>query len=90
MRSNLLKRAHSHTNRQALSDLLHSRGNSPHPQPDTISGHKQVEEETLPKYNADHFYPIRIGDVLGDRYKVVAKLGFGMTATVWLAKDLQA
>ena len=90
MRPSLLKRAHSHTNREAFSNLLHSRGNSPHPKPDTVSGHKAIEEETLPKYNADHFYPARLGDILHDRYKLVVKLGFGMTATVWLAKDLHA
>ncbi|KIX07001.1 uncharacterized protein Z518_04977 [Rhinocladiella mackenziei CBS 650.93] len=90
MRPGLLKRAHSHNNRQSFSHLLHTRGNSPHPHPDTVSGYKQIEEETLPKYNADHFYPVRLGDVLNDRYKILVKLGFGMTATVWLAKDLHA
>ncbi len=90
MRPNMLKRVRSHTNRQSLSDLVHGRGNSPHPQPDTISGHKQIEEETLPKYNADNFYPVRLGEVLNDRYKLCVKLGFGMTATVWLARDLHA
>lgn len=87
MRPSLLKRAQSHTNRQTISNLLHSRNSSPHTAADTISGHKHIEEETLPKYNADHFYPVRIGDLLNDRYKVLAKLGYGMTATVWLAKD---
>ncbi|KAI1613673.1 non-specific serine/threonine protein kinase [Exophiala viscosa] len=86
----MLKRVRSHTNRQSIHDFIHSRGNSPHPQADTISGHKQIEEETLPKYSADTFYPIRLGDVLNDRYKVCVKLGYGMTATVWLARDLQA
>lgn len=89
MPHSLLKRAYSQGNRQTLSNLLHSRGSSPHSQPDTISAHKLIEEETLPKYNADHFYPARLGEVLLDRYKLVAKLGFGMTATVWLARDLQ-
>ncbi|EXJ79314.1 CMGC/SRPK protein kinase [Capronia epimyces CBS 606.96] len=91
MRPNLLKRAQSSTNRQGpLSHLLHSRANSPHPQADTVSGLKAIEEETLPKYNADSFYPARLGEVLNDRYKVVLKLGFGMTATVWLAQDIRA
>ncbi len=90
MRPNLLKRAQSHGGgRQALSNLLHSRGNSPHPQPDTVSGHKLIEEETLPGYNANHFYPARLGEILNDRYKLVVKLGYGMTATVWLARDLK-
>ncbi|ETI29035.1 hypothetical protein G647_01488 [Cladophialophora carrionii CBS 160.54] len=87
--SNLLKRAHSH-NKQTLSNLLHSRGTSPHPQPDTISGHKLIEEETNPNYKPEHWYPARIGEVLNHRYELLVKLGYGMTATVWLAKDLHA
>lgn len=74
--------------RQKLNHLLHSRASSPHSQADTISALKPIEEETLPKYNPDHFYPARLDEVLDDRYKIVAKLGYGMTATVWLARDL--
>lgn len=74
--------------RPRLSHLLHTRSSSP--QADTISALKPVEEETLPKYNAEAFYPAKLDEVLNDRYKIVAKLGYGMTATVWLAKDLQA
>jgi hypothetical protein len=84
--SNLLKRAHSH-NKQTISSLLHSRGTSPHPQPDLISGHKLIEEETNPHYKADAWYPAKIGEVLNGHYELLVKLGYGMTATVWLAKD---
>jgi len=63
---------------------------SPHDHADIISAFKQVEEETLPKYNSDAFYPARIHEVLNDRYQIVAKLGFGVTATVWLARDHHA
>jgi hypothetical protein len=87
--SNLLKRAHSH-NKQGLSSLLHARGTSPHPQGDLISGFKLVEEEAQPNYKPDQWYPAKIGEVLHHRYELMVKLGFGMTATVWLAKDLQA
>lgn len=48
-----------------------------------------VEEETLPEYNPDHFYPVKLGEVLNDRYQVVAKLGYGSSSTIWLARDLQ-
>lgn len=89
MPPNLLRRAQSSTSRQ-VSHLLHSRANSPHPQADTVSALKAIEEETLPKYNADSFYPARLGETLNDRYKLLVKLGFGMTATVWLAQDLKA
>ncbi|PYH50065.1 CMGC/CLK protein kinase [Aspergillus saccharolyticus JOP 1030-1] len=47
------------------------------------------EEEQLPYYEANHFYPVRIGEVFLDRYQVVAKLGYGTSSTVWLCRDLQ-
>lgn len=47
-----------------------------------------VEEETTPDYVASRYYPTRIGQVLQNRYQVVGKLGFGVTSTVWLARDL--
>ncbi|KAM3431985.1 hypothetical protein NHJ13734_007062 [Beauveria thailandica] len=48
----------------------------------------QVEEEALPDYLPARYYPMRIGEVLVDRYQVVGKLGFGASSTVWLAHDL--
>lgn len=51
--------------------------------PDTL-----IEEEHLPEYNETSFYPVRLGDVFKGRYEVLAKLGYGTTATVWLAQDL--
>lgn len=35
------------------------------------------------------FYPVRIGEVLRERYQVVAKLGWGAHSTIWLCHDLQ-
>jgi serine/threonine-protein kinase SRPK3 len=46
-----------------------------------------IEEELLPGYNPNHFYHPNPGDVLDGRFKLKAKLGFGMTSTVWLAQD---
>lgn len=71
-----------------LRHLFRSRSNSPHPQADTVSSLKPIEEETQPKYDAKAFYPARLDEILNNRYKLVAKLGYGMTATVWLARDL--
>ncbi|KAK0117741.1 hypothetical protein ONS95_012067 [Cadophora gregata] len=48
----------------------------------------KIEEETLPFYNPRLFYPVRIGEVFGNRYQVVAKLGYGTTSTTWLCHDL--
>ncbi|PYH75264.1 CMGC protein kinase [Aspergillus vadensis CBS 113365] len=49
---------------------------------------KEVEEETLPTYDVKTYYPVRLGEVLDGRYQVVAKLGYGVTSTVWLGRDL--
>jgi hypothetical protein len=48
----------------------------------------KIEEETLPFYDPRLFYPVRIGEVFGNRYQVVAKLGYGTTSTTWLCHDL--
>ncbi|OJD20467.1 hypothetical protein ACJ73_08196 [Blastomyces percursus] len=48
-----------------------------------------IEEELLPDYIAEMYYPVRIGKVLNDGYQVVCKLGYGTTSTVWLARDLR-
>lgn len=46
-----------------------------------------LEEQTLPRYSQRTYFPVRIGDVYGTRYRVVAKLGYGAYSTVWLARD---
>ncbi|KAF7548878.1 hypothetical protein G7Z17_g6771 [Cylindrodendrum hubeiense] len=49
---------------------------------------EKLEEELFPDYIASRYYPVRIGEVLRDRYQIVGKLGFGASSTVWLARDL--
>ncbi|KAI1179515.1 serine threonine protein kinase, CMGC group [Nemania sp. FL0916] len=49
---------------------------------------EKIEEELYPDFVASRYYPVRIGEVLRDRYQIVGKLGFGATSTVWLARDL--
>jgi len=49
----------------------------------------RFEEEANPGYKAEHFYPVRIGEIFKSRYEVLAKLGFGMCSTVWLCRDLE-
>lgn len=41
------------------------------------------------QYLHGFFCPIRIGDILNDRYQVIHKLGRGGFSTVWLAHDRQ-
>jgi serine/threonine-protein kinase SRPK3 len=55
-----------------------------------LPSQQKIEEERNPKYNPDAFYPAKIDEVLAERYRLIAKLGYGMTATVWLARDLSA
>lgn len=50
---------------------------------------QRIEEELFPDYVASRYYPVRIGEILKDRYQIVGKLGFGATSTVWLARDLE-
>lgn len=47
-----------------------------------------IEEELIPSYKPEKFYPVRIGEVFNHRYQVVGKLGYGSSATVWLCRDL--
>lgn len=54
-----------------------------------LAANQRIEEETIPNYIASRYYPVRIGDVLRDRYQVVGKLGFGASSTVWLARDMR-
>jgi hypothetical protein len=53
----------------------------------TVPEQQFFEEQTLRKYQQKRYYPVRIGDVLNDRYKIITKLGFGAYSTVWLARD---
>lgn len=50
---------------------------------------RAVEEETLPYYDPDEFYPVHIGDIFKDRYQVLGKLGFGANSTTWFCRDLR-
>ncbi|KAE8138748.1 kinase-like domain-containing protein [Aspergillus pseudotamarii] len=48
----------------------------------------KFEEETLPTYSPENYYPVEQGEVFNERYQVLAKLGYGVTSTVWFARDL--
>lgn len=48
-----------------------------------------VEEEEMDGFSSGDYYPMVIGDVLDSRYQVVGKLGFGVSSTVWLARDMR-
>lgn len=47
-----------------------------------------LEEESLYDFEENTFFPVEIGDILDKKYQVLGKLGWGVTATVWLVRDL--
>lgn len=55
----------------------------------TINASIILEEERFEQFKKGCYYPVNIGDVLGSKYQVIGKLGFGVTSTVWLARDLE-
>ncbi|MCJ1306138.1 hypothetical protein MMC08_008956 [Hypocenomyce scalaris] len=47
-----------------------------------------LEVEQLERYRVGGYHPLHLGDLLnGDRYRIIHKLGFGGSATIWLARD---
>lgn len=48
-----------------------------------------MEEEQLPFYEPEQYFPVQIGEVFESRYQVIGKLGFGAYSTVWLCRDLR-
>lgn len=55
----------------------------------TINATEKIEEEEVPSYNPEDYYPVYIGEVFSSRYQIVSKLGFGTNSTVWLCRDLR-
>lgn len=56
---------------------------------DIIDKNQLIEEEEMPEYKPEHFYPVRLGEVFHDRFQIMTKLGFGSSSTIWLARDLR-
>lgn len=54
----------------------------------TLNDSPMIEEETVRGYKAEHYYPVKTGEVFQDRYSVIGKLGYGSASTVWLCHDL--
>ncbi|CZS91909.1 related to dis1-suppressing protein kinase dsk1 [Rhynchosporium agropyri] len=46
-----------------------------------------IEEERIPGYDPKRCLPVNPGDLLNNRYKIVVKVGWGTTSTLWLAQD---
>lgn len=54
----------------------------------TIHTSDVLEEDKFPDFNTGQYYPVNIGEIFNSKYQVVGKLGFGVTSTVWLGRDL--
>lgn len=59
------------------------------PQPKLIATSKLIEEERLPGYDSNDYYPAKPGNVIGIRFQLLVKLGYGISSTTWLARNLQ-
>lgn len=50
---------------------------------------QKFEEEKYADYKPHRYYPVHLGQTLASRYRIVAKLGYGTSSTVWLVRDLE-
>lgn len=57
-----------------------------HRVPDTTP----IEEELLPRYKAEDYYPVTTDQTLDSRHRIFCKLGRGVGSTVWLAEDMKS
>ncbi|KAF2225825.1 kinase-like domain-containing protein [Elsinoe ampelina] len=67
----------------------HARPRLYHRSSSTSHSTRHREEDRFPNFATGDYYPVHPGTLYDNRYKVVAKLGFGTTSTVWLAQDLK-
>lgn len=82
--TSILRWAKNCTRRAPLQPLLFQNTNYK-----VVDSSQKLEEEAFEGYGTGNYYPARIGEVLDSKYQVVGKLGFGVSSTVWLARDLE-
>ncbi|RAH55947.1 kinase domain-containing protein [Aspergillus piperis CBS 112811] len=49
----------------------------------------KTEEEKVPGFKPSAYFPVKPGYIFNDRYEALTKLGWGVSSTVWLVRDLQ-
>lgn len=54
-----------------------------------IPSHAVVDEERCPRYTPQVYYTAITGEILANNYQLLAKIGWGMSSTVWLARDIR-
>lgn len=91
--SQSLRVTYFHAPRPAnMLSIFSGRGRQPlgsrsSPVPESLPLGVPVDEENIPGYKPEIFYPANPGDVLNCRYELKAKIGWGSSSTVWLARD---
>ncbi|KAG8408367.1 hypothetical protein J3459_008227 [Metarhizium acridum] len=60
------------------------------PSPALLPVDVAVDEEKVPSYRPEHYYPANPGDLLAARYRLLVKVGWGSSSTVWLADDTRS
>ncbi|RHZ60663.1 hypothetical protein CDV55_105267 [Aspergillus turcosus] len=75
--------------RTRLSSPLRRKPLPPPPPGPLLPQDEPVDEEICPGYNSKKFYPAKPGEVLADRYQVLVKVGWGVSSTVWFARDMR-
>lgn len=54
-----------------------------------IPANHKIDKQTF-SYLAQRYCPVRIGEIFASRYQSVGKLGYSVSSTMWLARDLTA
>lgn len=47
------------------------------------------EDEGIQDYKIGGYHPVHVGEIVGNRYIILQKLGWGHFSTVWLSKDIK-
>ncbi|KAK2792642.1 hypothetical protein FQN51_001614 [Onygenales sp. PD_10] len=50
--------------------------------------HQELVDEEICADNSASFYPAKPGEVLGKKFQLLVKIGWGSQSTVWLARDI--
>lgn len=57
--------------------------------PEQLPPETPVDEERVPGYKLEHYYPANPGGMLLNRYRLEVKVGWGSSPTVWLAREVR-
>lgn len=55
----------------------------------TLPSDQTIEEEAHNAISKGRYCPVRVGDIIRNKYQVVGKLEYGVGSTVWLAHEFR-